>query len=269
MGGLVAGGNYGGNNPLGNSKPYGAAVMPSQGMPSYPGGSAPGTMYASGGMGVVGGFGGGAPAQAPTAAPPILNTAQANPDMEGFLGQYKQKLNATLARPNMDPNLQTQVDRLGQRLSTDTTQHAIQRAGGAIRDQASAQQAALKTNLARRGIGGSGAGDQLSQNIDARSQRAQAGSASDISLGRERDLDALTLGGQGIMSAPGQFGMQRDNQDLSGISGGIGAANQGAQLQLGQQGLGLQQWQAANNQQGSAQDRAFAQWRAMMGMYGG
>lgn len=267
MGGLVAGGNYGGNNPLGNSKPYGAAVQPP---PSYPGGNAPGMMYASGGTGVVSGFGGGAPSAPaqPYQAPPIANTAQANPDMQGFLGQYKNKLNTMLTRPNTDPNLQTQVDRLGRRMSSDTTQHAIQRAGGAIRDQGSAQQAALKTNLARRGIGGSGVGDQLSQNIDARTQRAQAGSASDISLGRERDLDALTLGGQGIMAAPGQYSMGRDNQDIGAIAGGVSAANPGAQLQLGQQQLGLQQWQAGQNQQGAQQDRAFAQWQALMHMYG-
>jgi hypothetical protein len=211
----------------------------------------------------------GAPAAAAPVSAPPTNTAQVNPDMQGFLEQYKNKLNTTLMRPNTDPNLQTQVDRLGQRLSSDTTQHAIQRASGAIRDQASGQQAALKTQMARRGISGSGVGDQLAGNIDARSQRAQAGAASDISLGRERDLDALTLGGQGIMAAPGQYSMNRDNQDLSGIAGGVSAANPAAQLQHQQQQLGLQTWQAGQNQAGSEQDRAFAQWRAMMGMYGG
>ena len=205
------------------------------------------------------------PAPAAAAPAPLTNTTQVNPDMAGFLDQYKQKLNQNLAGPSTDPNLQTQVDRLGQRLSADTTGHAIDRASGAIRDQASGQQAALRTNLARRGVDG-GAGDKLSQNIDARSQRAQAGAASDISLGRERDLDALTLGGQGIMAAPGQFTLNKNAMDLGQIAGGIGAANTPAQLALGQAGQGLQQWQAQQNASGSAQDRAFAQWMAMQNM---
>ena len=260
-------------------------------MPPYPGSAGGGGVYQVGGpvqqiplsqafgsstptsyqgTGSAGGVYGGSGGAAPAAGGPMLsNTAQVNPDMAGFLEQYKAKLNATLGQSRTNPNLQTQVDRLGQRLSTDTTQHAIGRATGAIRDQASAQQAALKTQMARRGISGSGVGDQLAGNIDARSQRAQAGAASDISLGRERDLDALTLGGQGIMSAPGQFSMARDAADLGAISGGVSAANPAAQLQLGQQNLGLQTWQAGQNQQGSAQDRAFAQWMALQRMYGG
>ncbi len=266
MGGLVAGGYWGGNNVLGNRPPVAPAGYPA----AYPGAAPP----AGGGGGVyqVSGFGQtapAAPAYAPPSAPPPTNTAQVNPDMQGFVDQYKRKLNSTLSQPRIDPNLQTQVDRLGQRLSSDTTQHAIQRAGGAIQDAGSAQHAALKTNLARRGLGGEGAGGQLGSNIDARTQRLQAGSASDISLGRERDLDALTLGGQGIMAAPGQFSMARDSQDMSGIAGGISAASTPAQLQLGQQNLGLQTWQAGQNQSGSAQDRAFAQWMALQKMYGG
>jgi hypothetical protein len=205
---------------------------------------------------------------APVPAVPVSNVAQVNPDMAGFLDQYKNKLNSNLAQPNTDPNLQTQVNRLGQRLSTDTTQHAIDRAQGNIRDQAAGQQAALRTRNARSGVEG-GAAMQMGQNIDARSQRAQAGAASDISLGRERDLDALTLGGQGIMSAPGQFTQNKNNTDLGQIAGGIGAANTPAQLQLGQQNLGLQQWQAGNNASNQNQDRQMAQWMAMMKMYGG
>lgn len=251
----------------GTSRGIGMSPVPVPGGPTpvaVPGAPAPVPVPGAPG----GSYGIGLPAQPAVPAVPVTNTAQTNPDMAGFLDQYKNKLNQNLAGPNTDPNLQTQVDRLGQRLSADTTGHAIDRAQGAIRDQAAGQQAALRVRNARAGVEG-GVAAQLGQNIDARSQRAQAGAASDISLGRERDLDALTLGGQNIMAAPGQFQQNKNAADLGQIAGGIGAANTGAQLQLGQQNLGLQQWQAGNNASNANQDRQMAQWMALMKMQSG
>ena len=146
-------------------------------------------------------------------------------------------------------NLDEQYAAYKKRLSSDTTGRAIDRATGSIADAAAAQKSAQATQLARRGVLGSGVGDQESGRIDAAAQRAQAGASADISLGRERDLDALVLGGQGIAAAPGQYALDRERvgQGWSGIG-------------IQQAGLGLEQQRIDQ----SAQDQKVAQWLAMM-----
>ena len=146
-------------------------------------------------------------------------------------------------------NLDEQYARYKERLSSDTTGRAIDRATGSIADAAAGRKAGQATQLARRGVLGTGVGDQESGKIDAAAQRAQAGAAADISLGRERDLDALVLGGSGIAGAPGQYALDRERT-------GQGWAGIGIQ----EAGLGLEQQRIDQ----AAQDQKMAQWLAMM-----
>lgn len=228
--------------------------------------------------GTIGSSVGGPPPSAPaapstTSAPSApgtqTNTAQTNPELQSFLNSYKTRLAQVQGAPTADPNLQTQVDRLGQRLSADTTNRAIDRAGSAIKDAAAGRQTALTSSLARRGLSGSGVEASERGKIAAQAQRAQAGAAADISLGRERDLDALTLGGQGIMSAPGQYSLAREGQTNNFLLGGLQAAAEPGRQALADRQLGLQQWQAQNAAEQGAQDRQLSQWLALMRMYGG
>lgn len=164
------------------------------------------------------------------AAPSIATTTQLPPNVGGA-------------------NLDEQYAAYKKRLSTDTTGRAIDRATGSIADAAAGRKAGQATQLARRGVLGTGVGDQESGKIDAAAQRAQAGASADISLGRERQLDALVLGGQGIAGAPGQYALDRER---------VGQGWAGVGLQ--QAGLGLEQQRIDQ----AAQDQKLAQWLAMM-----
>jgi len=169
-------------------------------------------------------------APTPAAAPTIAATTQLPPNVGGT-------------------NLDEQYARYKERLSSDTTGRAIDRATGSIADAAAGRKAGQATQLARRGVLGTGVGDQESGKIDAAAQRAQAGAAADISLGRERQLDALVLGGSAIAGAPGQYALDRER---------VGQGWAGVGLQ--QAGLGLEQQRIAQ----AAQDQKMAQWLAMM-----
>lgn len=195
---------------------------------------------------------------APAAPAALTNTAQANPDVQSFLDQYRKRLEQQSGREaTPDPNLQTQVDRLGQRLSTNTTQRAIDVANSDVKARTGAANEALTTDLARRGVLGTGAEAQLRQRITEAGQRESARNAANISLGRERDLDALTLGGQGIMAAPGQYQLQREGMTNATLGAGADLARTGAQLAQGDRSLALNQWQT--QQQTAMQQAELAQ----------
>lgn len=189
------------------------------------------------------------PAAAPggpgAAAPPLPNTAQVNPAMQAALDRIN-AAHAAAAGSGPDPLLQEQVDELRRRRSADTTGRAIARSDAAIRDRAAGQKVGLRRALGRMGAPDSSA-LKLEMGIDEAAKRQAAGSAADIQLGRERDLDQLAISGQSIMSAPAQYRMQQ--QQLAANLLGMGAstaaniANQG----LADRSLGLQQWQAQNN----------------------
>lgn len=141
-----------------------------------------------GAPGTGGGFG---------AAPPLNNTVTPSADIKELQDLYRK------------------------RLTNDPTQRAIDRSTSNIRDSTSGLMKELGGNMARRGISQSGIQTSGQQALAGQAQRQIAGSSADISLGRERDLDALTMGGLPIMTAQDELGLRK-------------------------QGLGLQQWQAQN-----------------------
>ena len=206
----------------------------------------------AGGAGAGGGGGGGGPVSA---------QVQLSPGVGGAIGKTAAEIAAMKAK-GVDPNLQLQIDRLAGRLSTDTTGRAIDRAGSAISDAAAGAKAGRATELARRGVAGGGVGDQVTGQIDQAAARAKAGSAAGISLGRERDLDALTLAGQGIMAAPGQMDFARQGQIL-------GAIGQEGNL-AGEQERIAQGWSAAGDAQRrtelAGQQQAQGQYLALLRM---
>jgi hypothetical protein len=213
------------------------------------------------------------PTPVPYTPPPLVNNVQNNPGLESALAAAAaraRQLQAQEGRP--DPYQQESIRNLRNRMSADTTQHAIDRAGNAIKTQAAGMQTALDAQMARRGLGQSGLAARGASGLTEAAQRDQARSASDISLGREQQLDALALGGNSILQAPSQLGLQQQglsNTALGLQMQGAGAlANQG----LAQQGYGLQQWQAQNSAAMQAQQlqqqQQQMQWQQLMALLG-
>lgn len=122
-----------------------------------------------------------------------------------------------------DENLDYLTAEYKKRLGQEPTQRAMDRAASEIRDTASGLQKELGESIARRGFsaGTSGVEDELRTRLAEGAQRAIGKSSADISLGREKDLDALVMGGAGLMRAP-------------------------SELALARQGLGLRQWESQN-----------------------
>lgn len=218
-----------------------------------------------------------APATTTAAPAPVLqNTTKTDPNLQAQLDAYKKQLaynQGQQAKP--DQNLQWQIDQYKSRLSNDPTQAAINQSTEAIQDMSAGADTQADEMAARRGIGGSGLDARSHAAISDAAQRQQAKSASDITLGRQAQLDALTLGGQGIMSAQGQYGLAQQGLNNNYVLGGANLAGAQGQLALGQQGLGLQQWQAQNQAQLQQQQLAQQQyqqqlsaWMAMMNQVG-
>jgi len=233
-------------------------------MPSF-GGRAPGTAMRpipgqgqsrfgrSGGSAV---FGGGvtqqqqSQQQAATAGPaagPLTITAQASPEMTAALAEWKKRQAALEAEAGAaDPNLQFQIDKYKERLGAEPTQRAIDRAASGIRDQMAGLNAGAEVTGS---MTGRGQGYGASQIAEA-GQRQLAAQSANIVSNRERDLDALTMAGQGLMAAPGQRSMAYQQMLNQGYSQNplLDTANLG----LAQQGLGLQAWIAQQNAQNQA-----------------
>lgn len=123
------------------------------------------------------------------------------------------------------PFLQEQIDRYRQRFSVDNTNRAIDKSNLGIMDAAALGAADAKAGQSRRGVLNTEASAASNQrNVFEPAQRAAANAAADISMQRERDLDALVLGGTSLMRAPDevnlsnrglnlqQMGMDRDDQ---------------------------------------------------------
>lgn len=189
------------------------------------GGGGPGGPGGWGGGGGPGEWGGGG-----------LNiTAKPSPDMEASIAEWKKR---------MEEYQKAYQERMG----ADTTQHAIEKAGGGIRSFAAgmgnmADVAAAKGGRGP-GFGATGIGDAA--------LAAQAKSASDITLGRQRDLDTLMLGGQGAMNqlyganpyaTAANMGLAQQNLGLQAYLGQGQLANQAAQTQAQMYGSPLQWYQ--------------------------
>lgn len=152
---------------------------------------------------------------------------------------------------NVDPSqsLKWLEDQYKSRLSNDPTQRAMDRSTSQIRDATTGLGKELGGNMSRRGISGSGI--QKSDNIGLAqdAQRQIANASGQIALGRERDLDAMTMGGLGIMGAQDQLGLQKQQQGLNQWT----AQNQAG---LANARLGLDQWTAQNQMQLQANQQA-------------
>jgi hypothetical protein len=107
--------------------------------------------------------------------------------------------------------------------------------------------------------GGRGSGFGQSGIADS-AQRAQAGAAAGIAIGRERDIDAMTFAGQNIMQAPGQRDLNYSalQNQMMGMSPyrdqasfGLQEKNLGLQAYLGQGQLGIDQARLQQEQQGT------------------
>jgi hypothetical protein len=211
--------------------------------------------------------GGGGGAQVPATSPLSL-TAQPSPDMKAALDEWKKRMASLQSQASTtDPNLQFQIEQYKGRLGQDQTQHATDRAASAIRDQmAGMQQQANESGAASgrgQGFGATG--------IAEAGQRALAGQASDIQLAQQNRLDALTMGGQGIMSAPAQ--QQLAYQGLLNPGYAQNPYSATAQLGLDQQKLGLQAYLGqlqAQNEAARTQAQIYGSpWQMFQTLYGG
>jgi len=177
-------------------------------------------------------------------APPLTSVAQKDPRVEETAKKLSKRTQTLETQEGqMDPFLMESITNLRQRMSADPTRRAIERQGTAVGDWAAGMGERSREAAARSGRGAGFGGSA----IESAAQRLQAKGAADISLGRERDLDQLAIAGQGILSAPSQLGLARTGLTQGAYGMESGFAPIGAQLGLEQQGLGLQQWQAAQD----------------------
>jgi len=204
------------------------------------GGMIPST-FGGGGAAGSGGSGGGGTS---FGGPNLNNFAQKDPRVEGAANKLDKRYQQLKGQEGQqDPFLMESVGNLQNRMSSDTTKRAIDRASSGAGDFAAGMKERALSAGARMGRGG----DFGSSGIESAAQRLQAKQASDITLGRERDLDALALGGHNILSAPSGLNLARTGQTNQMLGQVAGFAPTGAQLGLQQQGLGLQQWQAGSD----------------------
>lgn len=226
--------------------------------PAFPGGGGSGSGAVDPNMagqpGYVPGAGGagsipGVPGTPPS--PPNITDIQANPQlMEVYSKLFSMGGSA-------DPFLMKNIANIEGRMDADTTQRAIDRASGTITDQLAGALQANKERGQGRGGGGTAAGAQA---LTESSLRNQARASADISLGREKDLDALALGAGSAYAAPG-------NREAGYYNSAAGAAGNVASNQLGGAQTALQAWQAAQNTKLQEQQLAMQQQQAMIQMY--
>jgi hypothetical protein len=235
MGGIGTGGGGGGSFMVGGNR--GQAQQSSGGSGGFGGG----------GAGGVGGAGGN------VSVPELSLKSERSSDLDQAASQYQQQMNTLQQRANsQDENLNWQVNQYKSRLGEGPTTRAIERSASAVRDMMAGQMEDAAHAGAAGGRGeGFGAGG-----LGESAQRAAAGAAANISLGREGQLDALTIGGQGIMAAPGQRQQGYDqmganfygqNPAQAQANYGMGSQRLGLDAYLGQGNLAIQQ--AANQRQ--------------------
>jgi hypothetical protein len=166
------------------------------------------------------------------------------------LEHERRKAELREGRDRIDQNLRFHIDEYKKRLGEGPTTRAIERSASAIRDNLAGQLFSADVAGAATGRGrGFGAGG-----LAESAQRAQAGAAAGISLGRERDLDRLVLGGGGIMGAPGQREM--GYEALLGQEMGRDPYGAAARFGLSEKDLGLRSYLG---QMGAQTDRMRAQ----------
>lgn len=227
---IAGGGKPGVQTPSPGTPTTGAPTAPSTPAPTIPTPEAP-------------------PAVLGAPSPPSTLTTQTTPDpaIKQAVDDYRARIKQQQDREGVvDPNLQTQVDRLGGAISDDTTQRMMDRATGRIRTAAAGRQDSLNTELEKRGVGGGGYEGRRVGGISDAAARASAKAAADIEMGERGRKDALILGGQRIMEAPGQERLAREAGVDRLVGGSLPFATAPAELALKQGAQGLQQWEALN-----------------------
>jgi hypothetical protein len=142
----------------------------------------------------------------------------------------------------VDPNLQWQVDAYKNAMGTSDLQKQKQMIGQDVMDSANAQGRALSGLMSRRGISDSGVEmKKQAENMDA-AQRQKNRLYAEAELADTKRRDALLLGGQGIMQAPGQF-------------------------QAGQAQNAFNNWLGTNQFYANQQNNAFNQMQSMLQLF--
>jgi hypothetical protein len=243
VGGLVGGFKVGATQ-----SPFQRPGLPASGggggFPGLPGlgggGGAGGNMPFGGGggftTGPVGGGGGGFPGL--PGGPGLTNVAATPATLQQQQQEFEQQRASLMGDVNTpDPYLQEQVENLRKRMGEDTTKRATEQAQSNIRDQMAGMLEGGEEEAARRGVGPGGAG---AGQISEAGLRAGAKAASDIQMGQQKRLDELTLGGQGIMAAPGAQRMAKQAALSDFLKANPAATTE--QIKLQAQKLGLEQW---------------------------
>lgn len=163
------------------------------------------------------------PQQYPYPPQPLVNTAQMDPWLADFHKSWQARVG----------ELQADEGRL--RSESDArTKQMISQASGDIADRAAGANASLSEDLSRRGVAGAGVESGQRQGIGEAAQREQARQATNIALTNNREYESQKLARQGMLN--------------NFLAGGLASAGAIGQRQLDAQRLGLDQWQAGNNQ---------------------
>jgi uncharacterized protein YoaH (UPF0181 family) len=149
---------------------------------------------------------------------------------------------ATVNTTNYDPNQQKIMDQISQRISGDMgAGEASRLAAGKIRESSVGANKEAAANRTMRGVSGTGADAFDQSKISAQTQRAIAGSTSDIASNAEQQKNSLL-----------------------GTAGGL-ATSQAQTAQNAQQ-LALQQWQEQEASRRADQQAQIAQQQAQLQM---
>lgn len=176
-------------------------------------------------------------------ASPLVNTAPVNQDLQEVANDYKKRYKQSQATENAeDPRLTQQYNQYQSRLGADVTKRAIGRATLANADVATGQKQAYQEAAAARGVSGTGAAADVSGRFDEAARRRSAGAAADISLGREGQLDALTLGGLGIAGAQSNLNLARAGATNSLYGNAANTVGAPSAQNLAERGFNLQQY---------------------------
>ena len=214
------------------------------------------------------------PAQVQVAPPVLSNNAANNPTLSAALEDARRRA-AELGRREgtPDPYQLESINNVRGRLSEDNTDRVVDKAVTGIRAATAGAQTALDQQNARRGLGGGpGLAQRGATSLSEAGARNAARAESDIRLGREGQLDALTLGAAGIYNAPSQLNLAQTGLTNQALGIAQGAAGALAGQNLAQQNYGLNQWQAAQNAgfqaQQIQQQQQMMQWNQLAALLG-
>jgi hypothetical protein len=113
------------------------------------------------------------------------------------------------------PYMEEQINRYRERFNVDNTKRAIDKSNLGIMDAAALASADAKAGQSRRGVLSTGvSAAQNQRNIFEPAQRAAASAAANITMQREKDLDALVLGGTSLMRAPDEIALANRGLNL-------------------------------------------------------